>query len=452
MTAALAVLFAAAQAWSVEISTSPRPARLSEVVALVLARSPAVAEAASRAREAEAGLSAARHSRLPSLEADAAATRGDNPVYVFSTLLEQRRFAGSDFSVGFLNYPGYMNNYQGQLKMVAPLFTAFETSSREKMGSLALESARSAEDSMRQSLRMRATQEFLAVLASRMVLEELRLREASSEKEIREAKRLRAKGLVLGSDYYAALAILGGLKAWERRVEGDLSAAQKKLWLLAGAAAGEFAPAGVLGSEPYPLPSSEALSEAAIRERGDSRRASLAEASAGVDRRRVQMSLLPKVGAFGTFETDTWNFQSGPSNRMVGLQASMPFGDPTYMSRLATARAAEEAARAARAKVEQNVRLEVEEAYERYQGLVGGLPAVRESSADAERSLEMVRPLYRNGRQSVMEVLRAEDASARGKAAWTQLLEGVHSGYAQLLLIEGRLDEKAIAEIERRLQ
>ncbi len=64
----------------------------------------------------------------------------------------------------------------------------------------------------------------------------------------------------------------------------------------------------------------------------------------------------------------------------------------------------------------------------------------------------MVRPLYRNGRQSVMEVLRAEDASARGKAAWTQLLEGVHSGYAQLLLIEGRLDEKAIAEIERRLQ
>jgi outer membrane protein TolC len=452
MTAALAVILAASQAWSVDIATSPRPATLSEVVALVLEKNPAAAEAASRSREAEAALGQARLSSLPRLEADAAATRGDNPVYVFSTLLEQRRFSPNDFNVGFLNSPGYMNDYQGQVKMVAPLFTAFEASSREKMGSLALEGARAAEDSLRQSLRLQAIRGFLAVLAARALSDELRAREASSEKEILEARRLKAKGLVLGSDYYAATAILGELKAWGRRVDGELSSAELKLWLLAGAEAGEFKAAGALGSGAYDLPPMREMVAAAVRERGEARRAALAEASAGVDRRRVQMSLLPRVGGFGTFETDTWNFQSGPSNRLVGLQASMPFGDPTYGARLARARAAEEAARAARSKIEQDVRAEMEGAYASYRGLVEGMPSVRESVAASSRSLEMVRPLYRNGRQSVMEVLRAEEACARMEEAWMEVLEGLHGGYARLLLIEGRLDAKAVETIDKRLR
>ncbi len=452
MTAALAVILVVSQAWSADIATGPRQATLSEVVALVLEKNPAVKEAESRSRAAEAALGEARLSSLPRLEADAAATRGDNPVYVFSTLLEQRRFSANDFNVGFLNYPGYMNNYQGQVKMVAPLFTAFEASSREKMGNMALEGARDAENSLRQTLRLQATRGFLAVLAERALLEEMRARKSSSEDEIREARRLKEKGLVLGSDYYAATAILGELKAWGRRVDGDLSSAELKLWLLAGAAPGEFKAAGVLGSAAYDLPPMREMVAAAVRERGEARRAALAEASAGVDRRRVQMSLLPRVGGFGTFETDTWNFQSGPSNRLVGLQASMPFGDPTYGARLARARAAEEAARAARSKIEQNVRAEMEGAYASYRGLVEGLPSVRESVADASRSLQMVRPLYRNGRQSVMEVLRAEEARVRMEESWMEVLEGLHGGYAQLLFLEGRLDAKAIETIDERLR
>ena len=44
-----------------------------------------------------------------------------------------------------------------------------------------------------------------------------------------DARKLKEKGLVFGSDYYAAEAIYGGLKGWRIQVQTDQSAALSKL-------------------------------------------------------------------------------------------------------------------------------------------------------------------------------------------------------------------------------
>src|SRR6476659_3733399 len=64
--------------------------------------------AAARIREARAG-------RLPSLNYSESFVRGNNPVFVFSSLLAQHQFGMENFSIGPLNRPDAINNFQSVL-------------------------------------------------------------------------------------------------------------------------------------------------------------------------------------------------------------------------------------------------------------------------------------------------------------------------------------------------
>ncbi|MEK7745304.1 MAG: TolC family protein, partial [Elusimicrobiota bacterium] len=67
-------------------------------------------------------------------------------------------------------------------------------------------------------------------------------------------------------------------------------------------------------------------------------------------------------------------------------------------------------------------------------------------------ALELFRPLYREGRQSVLDVLRAELALAQAEAAYLENLQALHASYAALRLAEGSFDDAAVAAIVRNLE
>ncbi len=85
-------------------------------------------------------------------------------------------------------------------------------------------------------------------------------------------------------------------------------------------------------------------------------------------------------------------------------------------------------------------------------GLLAALPDLNESLARALNSLDTVRPLYREGRQSVMEVLRAEEAVARLQDARLEALYRLRAGWASLRAAQGRLDDEAVAALARSLE
>ncbi|HEU4522352.1 MAG TPA: TolC family protein, partial [Thermoanaerobaculia bacterium] len=104
----LAILLAA-------VAASPAAAQsvtLREAVDEALARNPAIAAADARQRSARAGEAEARAARYPRLDLTEAATRGNNPVFVFGTLLEQGAFAPRHFDASFLNAPDALTNYR----------------------------------------------------------------------------------------------------------------------------------------------------------------------------------------------------------------------------------------------------------------------------------------------------------------------------------------------------
>ncbi|MDE2490790.1 MAG: TolC family protein [Elusimicrobia bacterium] len=427
-------------------------ADLSALAAAAADRSPEATQAQAQGREARAGLSEARAGRLPRLSATSAFLRGNDPVYVFGSLLQQRSFGAQNFAVDALNHPADYNDIKTSLNAGVPLFTGFAISRAVEAGKLGVRQAGLGEDAARQGARWQAVDDALRVLLDTETLSSLDARIASAESELAEADRLKARGLVLGSDFYAAQAVLGSLRAWRLQVQGDLDARRAELSVLTGVPAEDLSVSGVLANAPYDVAASTALVAGALAARPDLALAQVGVSQAELARRQADASVLPTVMAFGSLETNTKDFTDNPWSRLFGVQASLAFGDPGYPARRARARAAQQAAEASRLGAERRILAQVAQARVGYEAALGMLPDLSDTVARARRSLVLFRPLYREGRQSVLEVLRAEEGLAQAQAAYAQALFGLHDGYARLLAAQGRLDAAGVAEIQRHLE
>jgi len=212
----------------------PAPANLISITRTVLARNPGLRAAGSNLDKAQGGLSEVRSMNWPKLSVRSSVLRGDNPVYVFGSLLEQQSFSAKNFAIDALNNPDNLTNFKNALVLEMPLFTGLELQSGAKMGKIQLEQARVGYESASQNIRLQTIEGTLQVLLNRDLLKAVDERLSSSREEIESARKLNARGLVLGSDYYAAQAILGGLEIQKAQLEKSFEAAKERLAILTG--------------------------------------------------------------------------------------------------------------------------------------------------------------------------------------------------------------------------
>ena len=71
---------------------------------------------------ARAQVGVARGALIPRLDADENLSYTNNPVQVFSDLLMQQDFSQGDFGLNQLNHPGFLSNFQSQVRLSFPLF------------------------------------------------------------------------------------------------------------------------------------------------------------------------------------------------------------------------------------------------------------------------------------------------------------------------------------------
>ncbi|OGR71285.1 MAG: hypothetical protein A2X40_03410 [Elusimicrobia bacterium GWC2_65_9] len=318
---------------------------LTAAVDAAVSRSPAAAEAKARRTQAEAAGREAYWSRWPRLNARVSAMRSDDPLFAFGELMQQRRVTAPDFNPDTLNRPGYRTATHGSLELGMPLFTGFELTRASKLASLDEDEAEVMGGAATQSVRLRTTDAYLRDIKTRMFIDELDTRIASARNAVESAERLKKQGLVLGSDHQAALALLSGLKAWRSRAAAEREATRAELGVLLGGPAPETT--GTLRDWQPPLEDDAALVAAALSSRPDLRAAGLRTRAAGVRREGARQSLLPSVDAFAAVNNAANGLNSGAASRLVGVRASMLFGDPAYASRRARAKADEAASAAA---------------------------------------------------------------------------------------------------------
>jgi outer membrane protein TolC len=102
---------------------------LSQAIALTLANNPALRAADAGVGEADQRLEQARSGYLPRVNIVESWQRSDQPVFVFSSLLSQRRFGPEHFAIDALNHPDSVNNFRTLFAVEQPIFDGARTPS-----------------------------------------------------------------------------------------------------------------------------------------------------------------------------------------------------------------------------------------------------------------------------------------------------------------------------------
>ena len=107
---------------------------LDDAIARALAANPdlhAVAAAEAEARERRAEAYAAR---FPRVTVEEAWQRGNQPVFVFGSLLAQRRFTEADFAVTALTRPDPLSNFRAAVAVSQSLYDGGSTAAASRAG------------------------------------------------------------------------------------------------------------------------------------------------------------------------------------------------------------------------------------------------------------------------------------------------------------------------------
>jgi len=390
---------------------------------------------------------------LPAIRGVSSVTVGDNPVYVFSSLLNQASFTPESFNINTLNYPRHRTNYNFGLQGELSLFNAFQTISRIRSAECMITSAEQEAAYAKMEASLLATEAYLNVVLSEKIFGLLDRVTRDSQNDIAQAKELKEKGVVLGADYFAARVILGGMTRMKHDADARRRTARAVLNILMGEdPLKEYA---VEGGLDFVLRESRALQEwisNALNLRGDlsALRAAIRAQEEGVFREKT--SFLPRVVAFGSMEENTENWRWGGSSYLMGIRGAMDILDPSLFPRIRKAHDTLRVLQYQEGILRDSIKRSIADEQGRYRTLYENVPVVVEMLGDADQAVTMTVPLYQEGRKSIADLLEMRRALLETSITRDQLMLSSETAYARLLFLAGALDERKIDEIGERIE
>ena len=374
----------------------------------------AEAEAGERVRQARSGY-------FPRLDLTESIQRGNQPVFVFGSLLSQQRFTAANFAIDALNRPAPVTNVRTAVSVEQAVFDGGLTR-------LAVESAEIDRDLV--AARQRGAQQDLALRAARAFLRVLQLESMAraneaaveaAESDLARARARRDVDLVTDADVLDMEVYLADMRARQFTTTADVVVARIQLNDAIGAALDDVQ-ALVPPEGPPASPAADGLIRAAQASRSDRRDADLRTLMAVNARRSAEAAFLPRVGVQGGWEFNGSALTDQRSAWIVGAQVQLNvFRGFADAARMAEARHAETRARAEREKVERTIEVEVRAALARLESARGRQRVGEAALALARESQRIVRDRYDSGLATIADVLRASgavlEAESRATAA-----------------------------------
>lgn len=133
-------------------------------VEIALRTNPLTRATASGREIADAQVAGARAGRLPQVQLSETVTNGNNPVFVFGSLLEQGRFTQQNFNLPLLNNPDPLTNFRFSVTVKAPLFDQRQTATRVQRAQLGQKQANAQTNQIEQQIRFETLRAFYGLL------------------------------------------------------------------------------------------------------------------------------------------------------------------------------------------------------------------------------------------------------------------------------------------------
>ena len=400
---------------------------LRQAVDLALRSNPLVAAADAEEKEAEARIHQARSGYLPRLQFSESLQRGNNPVFVFSSLLTQHQFSQGNFALGPLNRPDALSNYQSRLTVEQVLFDSRQTSRGVEVARFTRQIA--SEDTRRShsDVILSVLRTYFGVQLAEKNLEVAQQSRQSAQADLDRADFIYRSGRSTQADVLAVRVHLAEMREQEIRASNDLAVSRAALNDALGVSLDR-------GFElTTPLESDAAAPEAtlehyrslAAEHNPEMRQAELAQSLARTQQQIAGSAYWPQVAFQGIVEADRQNFRSnGGANwfTAVTLRWNLWNGGETK-ARVEQARFAESRAEALRKRADSAIQLGVRKAYLDVRAAAQRVEVASDAAAEAQEAHRIIQNRHQVGLTTVTELLRSETALA---AARTRRLAAIY--------------------------
>jgi outer membrane protein TolC len=390
--------------------TAQSPLSLSEAIARAKAHNPDVGAAAAAEREAAERVTQARGGYFPKVDVEESWQRGNNPVFVFSSLLAQRQFTAAGFALDALNHPAATDNFRTALSVEQRLFDR-ATTANARAASIQRDMAATGSQLVDHDLTAAVTDAFGCVLVAAATVRSAATTVEAARADRELAANRRDAGRVTDADVLQMDVYLARTLEQQVQAISDERIARARLNQLMGE------PLKTVFSLDLTSPtlviditSPTDLEEEAMKNRPEIALARQQEQLAAAMVDAAEAAFLPQVTALGVWELNGGAWNSRSSSWVAGAVARINlFRGMADKARLAEARVQATRRAIEREKAETLARLDVQIAVARLEAARQSEVVGRAAAERARESRRIIRDRYESGLTDLAMLLRSAD-------------------------------------------
>jgi outer membrane protein TolC len=368
--------------------------------------------------------------------------RGNDPVFVFSSLLESRQFAAANFAIDALNHPDPVGFFRTSIGVEQVLFNGGRQRAAVEGATLQHEVSRFSANEAAAGIALSTTQTFGRILTANARRRAAEADLAAAREDRKRAEDRRDIGMATDADVLALAAHVADLLQRVIQADSDAAVARAELNRLMGAPAETAFDVGDVSADEGAADANrplEALLGEADQARAELRRARAAERLADVGRSAARSALIPQVVAQGVVSVSGTQFADRASAWVLGGEArwSLSLGG----AELARIRAETESLARARAETEDiraAIHVDVITALRQLESARARRTVAVVAEDQARESQRIIRDRFDAGLAGVSDVLRASSAVLDADAQQTAAMVDVVVNNAKLQRALGR--------------
>ena len=398
-------------------ASAQSPLSLSQAIALAKAHNPDAGSAAAAEREAAERVTQARAGYFPKVDVAESWQRGNNPVFVFSSLLAQRQFTAADIVLDSLNHPDATDNFRAAFSVEQSLFDR-TISANVRAASIVRDMAATGRQLVDQELTSAVTDAFGRVLIAAATVRSAAAMVETARADRELARNRRDAGRVTDADVLQLDVYLARTLEQQVQATSDERVARARLNQLMGEPLDtmfslDLTPLAIAIDTTNPA----GLEEEALKNRPEVALAMQQEQLAAATVDAAKAAFLPQVVAQGGWELngDAWNSRASSwvAGAVIRINLFHGFADKARLAEardLATRRALE------KSKAETMARLDVQIAIARLEAARASEAVGRAAADQSRESRRIVRDRYESGLTDVAMLLRSADAVQQADA------------------------------------
>lgn len=434
-----ALLFGGVMSISAQ-SLFPASLSLEHAVEKAIENNPLTRLSESKVKIADLKIKEAGTGRLPAAEFSQSITRSNDPVFVFSSMLQQGRFTASNFALHSLNEPKGMFNFHSGVTAQMPLFDQHQTRARIDQAEIGKQQTELQAESVRQQLRYQVIRNFYGAILAKALVDVASEAVRSADANSKKARDMVDVGMTTDADYLAALVERANVGQSKIEAESSFAVTLAELNLTIGAKPEiEHFFVGDLQEKYFPVADQATLISTALQNRPDHLAAELAIKSGKRETKAIRDTKLPRVDAFGGINYNSPYIANGSTDYTVGVSIRYTLFDAGRKSRIEQAIEAETSAETEERIVADQITGEVVRAYENYKTARAKIAVSIRSIAQAEEALQIIQDRYKSGLSTFDRVVGSEAALVKAKHSLLTARYEYLVGYASVLLATGQL-------------